>query len=183
VGTLELLSSVTLRVRGFHKGEPVTPIVERTFRRVEPRAASEAGATRPGLRRQVFAGDWDKVPDFSALSERESAVLPQLDPPPREERIGTRTSGWIEVPADEYYVFALASDDGSKLWIDGQLVVDNDGLHGTVEKRGGIALARGRHALRLDWINKSGGAELDLRMAPLGQPPAPLAPAQLSHTP
>ncbi len=182
-GTLELLSSVTLRVRGFHKGEPVTPIVERTFRRVPPRAATEAGPTRPGLRRQLYAGDWDRVPDFASLPEREAAIVPHVGPPPREERIGTRTSGWIEVPADEYYVFALASDDGSVLWIDGQLVVDNDGLHGTVEKRGGIALARGRHSLRLDWINKSGGAELDLRLAPLGQSPAPLDPASLSHSP
>jgi len=95
----------------------------------------------------------------------------------------TVVDGWIEIPAPGKWSFRLTSDDGSKLWIGDDLVVDNDGLHGTVEKRGGIALARGRHALRLDWINKSGGAELDLRMAPLGQPPAPLAPAQLSHTP
>ena len=34
--------------------------------------------------------------------------------------------------------------------------------------RGTIALARGYHPIRVEWFNKTGGAELGLRWAPLG---------------
>jgi hypothetical protein len=48
-------------------------------------------------------------------------------------------------------------------------VVDNDGLHSTEAKRGRIALARGRHRIEVDWFNKSGGAELSVKMAAAGK--------------
>jgi hypothetical protein len=66
--------------------------------------------------------------------------------------------------------FSLASDDGSRLSIDGKVVVDNDGLHGTQEKRGYAPLARGNHEFVLEWFNKAGGAALDLRIGKLGEP-------------
>eukprot|EP01052_Picozoa_sp_SAG31_P081865 SAG31_NODE_41826_length_274_cov_0.708571_1_plen_41_part_01 len=37
----------------------------------------------------------------------------------------------MTVPTDGSYNFATESDDGSLLYVDGQRVVDNDGLHGT----------------------------------------------------
>jgi len=50
------------------------------------------------------------------------------------------------------YRFNLLSDDGSRLWIDGKLVVDNDGLHGPREYYGDIDLASGPHRLELAYF-------------------------------
>ena len=65
--------------------------------------------------------------------------------------------------------FALSSDDGSRLLIDGNIVIDNGGLHGSQEKRGSAPLSKGWHALKVEWFNKAGGATLDLRMGVLGK--------------
>lgn len=57
---------------------------------------------------------------------------------------------WIENPGP--YRFSLLSDDGSKLYIDDHLVVDNDGLHMPVEKTGRVELNGGIHRIRVSYF-------------------------------
>jgi hypothetical protein len=57
---------------------------------------------------------------------------------------------WIEKPGP--YRFALTSDDGSKLYIDDQLVVDNDGIHPVDTKSGSVDLAGGIHKIRVQYF-------------------------------
>jgi hypothetical protein len=52
---------------------------------------------------------------------------------------------WIETPG--LYRFRLTSDDGAMLYIDGQLIADNDGTHSTTVRLGSIRL-RGTHDSR-----------------------------------
>jgi hypothetical protein len=44
--------------------------------------------------------------------------------------------------------FSLTSDDGSNQYIDGELVVDSDGIHSTRERSGTVRLTRGVHKIR-----------------------------------
>ena len=55
-------------------------------------------------------------------------------------------------------------------------MIDNDGLHGTIEKRGNAALAAGQHQIQVRWFNKTGGAELALRWGALGEKLVPMEP-------
>ena len=80
----------------------------------------------------------------------------------------------MQVEEDDLYRLRLTSDDGSRLWIDGQLVLDHDGLHGSTAKIGDVPLGKGWHHFRLEWFNKSGGADLSLAWARPGQPFAPI---------
>ena len=57
---------------------------------------------------------------------------------------------WIETAG--HYQFRVLSDDGSKLWIDGELLVDNDGTHPPESVEGSATLSRGVHELRLDYF-------------------------------
>jgi len=57
---------------------------------------------------------------------------------------------WIEKPA--LYGFALTSDDGSRLFIDDQAIVDNDGLHPPVTKSGIVELSGGIHSIRVQYF-------------------------------
>lgn len=57
---------------------------------------------------------------------------------------------WIETSGR--YQFRVLSDDGSKLWIDGELLVDNDGIHVPLSVDGSAELSRGVHHLRLDYF-------------------------------
>jgi hypothetical protein len=53
--------------------------------------------------------------------------------PGYSDRIGFRSGRMIYLPAGEYE-FTLGSDDGSRLWIDDELVIDNWGDHWYTEK-------------------------------------------------
>ena len=57
---------------------------------------------------------------------------------------------WIQKPG--VYRFALTSDDGSKLYIDDQMVVDNDGIHPADTKMGSVDLAGGIHRIRVQYF-------------------------------
>jgi hypothetical protein len=60
------------------------------------------------------------------------------------------------------YTFRLTSDDGSELRIDGELVIDHGGLHGTSSKDGTTTLTAGTHALRVDFLEATNGQVLKL---------------------
>jgi hypothetical protein len=61
-------------------------------------------------------------------------------------------------PTSGTYTFSVPSDDGAWLWVDGQLVVDNSGLHGTNDVTGTIALNAGPHTLAFKYFEHGGGA-------------------------
>ncbi|MBR6432894.1 MAG: metallophosphatase, partial [Bacteroides sp.] len=54
------------------------------------------------------------------------------------------------------------SDDGSALYVDGQLVVDNDGGHSGRRAEGKVALEKGLHELRLLYFEDYMGQELEV---------------------
>ncbi|MEO0661439.1 MAG: PA14 domain-containing protein, partial [Planctomycetota bacterium] len=55
-----------------------------------------------------------------------------------------------------------SSDDGSRLWLHGALVVDNDGHHGMRRVRGRVPLRAGLHPLRIEWFNGVGPGDLEV---------------------
>ena len=57
---------------------------------------------------------------------------------------------WIRKPGP--YRWVLTSDDGSKLYIDDRLIIDNDGIHAPVAKSATIVLVEGAHSLRLPYF-------------------------------
>ena len=84
-----------------------------------------------------------------------------------KENFAAVFEGYVRVLADNVYIFELTSDDGSKLLIDGKLVIDHDGLHSPEAKNGEAPLAAGLHRIRIEWFNKTGGTALRLRWAQL----------------
>ena len=87
------------------------------------------------------------------------------------------------MPSDALYEFGLASDDGSTLRIGETMVVDNDGLHGSEERTGMIALRSGAHPITVRYFQAGGGAELRLRVRPAGGAWQAVPAAWLSHQP
>jgi alpha-tubulin suppressor-like RCC1 family protein len=71
--------------------------------------------------------------------------------PGYSDRIGFRSGRMIYLPAGEYE-FTLGSDDGSRLWIDGELVIDNWGDHWYTEKSFRKTFTSdGYHRFRIDY--------------------------------
>ena len=68
------------------------------------------------------------------------------------ENFAIRYTGKLVIAEQKEYTFKLSSDDGSKLYIDGQLIIDNDGAHQLLSKTGSISLSRGEHTATLDYF-------------------------------
>jgi alpha-L-fucosidase len=178
-GPIEVVDTAVVSARSFHRDAPVSTTVRRRFERAVPVPGQRLAFRTEGEPTvRAYEGDWDRLPDFAGLQPVREARAGELSPAPapRKEHVGLEFQGWFHVPTDDVYVFALRSDDGSDLWIDGKRVIDNDGLHGTVEKRGHAALGVGEHQLRVRWFNKTGGAELGVAWSPLGGTLQPLRP-------
>ena len=75
------------------------------------------------------------------------------------ENFGLVFEGEIDIGKKGTYNFRLGSDDGSRLFINNKMVVENDGVHGMVAKNGKIELEQGRAKLRLEYFEKSGQEE------------------------
>lgn len=86
----------------------------------------------------------------------------------RADKFAFDFNGYIRIPKDGIYTFYTQSDDGSKLFIDDEEVVDNDGDHGTVEKEGKAALKKGFHKIRVLYFDSGGGNDLKVLIKPEG---------------
>lgn len=135
------------------------------FTRLIPWPAPDSDlAGQPGLAGKVYAGAWNALPDWSQLTPERTLVNPVVAIPAglAEEDIGVILEGRITVPARGIYTFWLSSDDGSRLFIDDNLLVDHDGLHGSTPVEGEAPLAPGQHRIRVEFFQHLGGRDLRL---------------------
>jgi len=184
-GPLTIDDTTTVKARCFFDGKAVSGIAEAAFTRVDPMPARPVDNLAPGLTCHRYSGDWDRLPPFAQMEADEMRIVAGFDlhAGATDEYFGRRFAGYVTVPSDDVYVFALTSDDGTRLFIDGRLAVDNDGLHGALEKRNVIALAAGSHAIIVEYFNKTGSALLAVACSPAGAEPQPIPTAVLQHKP
>ena len=105
-----------------------------------------------------------KLPDFSKLKSLGTIYTPSLNIPLRDfsegfpgitdrfEWFAIDYSGrfWVSTPGE--YRFALASDDGSDLYIDNKRVINNDKQHVFLEKTHTMKLKKGVHSIRVSYF-------------------------------
>ena len=92
----------------------------------------------------------------------ETGIIPEpsLDKAQQEDHYGFEFQGLIYAPEEGVYTFQTRSDDGSVLYIDDKLVVDNDGSHAAIPATGSIGLRKGMHKYRLLYIEDYEGQHL-----------------------
>jgi alpha-L-fucosidase len=183
--TIRLTQPSIVKARSFYGDRPVSDVVEKEFKKVEPLPSVQEKDLVQGLRYEYYEGEWDWLPEFGQLQPVASGVSPAIDLTmrQREVKFGLRFQGYIAVPEDNVYLFSLSSDDGSKFYVGNQPVIEIDGLHSSLEKRGFVALAKGSHPVTITYFNKLGGHELDLRMAAMGEHLRALSAKEISHKP
>lgn len=77
-------------------------------------------------------------------------------------------SGYLDIPAPGKYTFALTSDDGSWLYIDDILVIDNGGYHAAKTVTDSVVLEKGKHKITVKYFDGGGGAIFNLAWTPPG---------------
>src|SRR5205085_5459808 len=92
----------------------------------------------------------------------------------RHENYAITFDGVFRVPADGTYTFTLSSDDGSNLYVDGALVVDNDGVHAPATIADSVKLTKGLHKITVAFFQGGGGDELAVEIEGPGLARQPL---------
>ena len=122
-------------------------------------------AGKNGLRYQYYEGEWRALPDFGKLKAIKSGTLSNFSlSPARDHRyFGLVYTGYIRIDQQGSYTFYTASDDGSKLYINGKQIVDNDGVHPVEERSGKVSLSAGYHRIEVRFFERTYGDELSVR--------------------
>ena len=123
-----------------------------------------------------------RLPDFQSLRPFEAMCTDRLDVSLRRgfpgfpgvrgryEWFGMDLAGTVDVRAPGAFRFRLTSDDGSRLFIDDALVVDNDGYHDVRTREGTVTLGAGEHTIRVAFYNGPGPMAMILEVARPGEP-------------
>lgn len=82
---------------------------------------------------------------------------------------GIEWKGYIFIEKSGTYQFATKSDDGSNIYIDGEIVVDNSGFHAQRHISNIIFLKEGFHYIKINYFDGGGGAVMDLLWKKPGQ--------------
>ncbi len=133
----------------------------RTFKSNKPGMVSTANYTIVSKENGVYykyyeGGKWKKIPDFSTLKAVREGMIFSFDldaiTDKADDQYAIVFESFLEVAVAEDVTFYTVSDDGSKLYLNDKLVVDNDGSHGATEKSGTIQVTPGRHKLRVEYF-------------------------------
>jgi len=155
--------------------------------------ATQPGNGSPAFRKQLktlhdFLKSFDFIkmrpePDFIrkglppgarayALAQPGAAYAAYIGPAPEiKDAFSVRWTGKIEPRHSEEYTFYTLSNDGVRLWIDGQLVIENWTGHPATEDSGKIRLEAGRqYALKLEYFQGGGNSVIKLFWQSPSQP-------------
>ncbi len=108
-------------------------------------------------------GNWEGSP---ALVRNDLLITPNN---PLREPFSILWRGKIAIPESGVYTFGTRSDDGSYVYINGELVVDNGGSHGAEDRSGTIQLDQGFHDIEVRYSELGGSREMQLWWQPPNQ--------------
>ena len=131
---------------------------------------------------KYYEGAFGALPDFDKLTPVAAGTTPTIDlsVKQRDGSFAQLFTGSLNAPAAGEYTLWLDSDDGARLFVNGQKLIDYDSSHGEGnEKRAKITLPAGKIALRVEYF-QSGPSPLGLNVAWAGPgfSRRPLSPAK-----
>ena len=122
--------------------------------------------TANGVNYKFYTGTWTTLPNFNALAPAKIGWLSNfsLSPRTQNDNFGFVYTGKLSAPSTGLYTFYLQTDAGSRLYIDGVLNVDHDGVHTNTEKAGTpINLTAGVHDIVVQYFETTGTESIAVR--------------------
>lgn len=158
----ELDRTVQIKAKGFKAGFRPSRTLSIMATKAELKAPLPVNPTLKGTFYNYFEGVYQKVADLknSPLLDKGVMLEPSIKDAKKADHFGYIFSGLINAPEDGVYTFQTRSDDGSVLYLDGELVVNNDGSHAAIPAIGFVALKKGFHTYKLYYFEDYEGEHL-----------------------
>jgi hypothetical protein len=153
----KVTKSTVIKAKVFKKGQDPSVTVKRNIVFVDKE--------RNGVAYKFYEGTWHKLPSLSRMkpdrtgktyrvSIEEMANLP--------DNFALVMTSELDIREAGSYTFELFSNDGSRMYIDGKLLINNDGLHGFEGRPGKVKLTKGMHKIKVEYFQAGGGRGLEL---------------------
>lgn len=163
-GPFELNESATVKALAIPNGSAViksgiASIACKTYQWMKAIAVTKP---KPGIAYKYYEQNEGFTKEFEKKQPKTTGVTDviNLNQKQRTEKFAFVFEGYIKITKDGVYTFFTESDDGSLLYIDDMLIVDNDGNHGNIEKKEKAALKKGYHKIKILYYDNGGGNEL-----------------------
>ncbi len=155
-----------IKAMAFRDGYLTSTVTERKVKTYGWKKATNLAGAKPGIRYMYYepAGRVSMSSIGKELKAEGIADSISVSKKQRADKFAFEFNGYVQIPADGIYTFFTRSDDGSRLFLDDEEVVDNDGDHGAEEKEGKAALRKGFHKIRVTYFDSGGGNELKVFM-------------------
>jgi predicted alpha/beta superfamily hydrolase len=171
----EITGPAKLIVKSFGENKKFSSMAKGNFELSEtwPALPTVKKAKKGGLHYAYYEGTWDKMPDFAGLKPVKSGIADSvfsLDKLPSQTGFGCVFEGYLKIDVEGYYIFALSSDDGAKLFLGGREIINNDGIHGSDNLITYVVpLQIGFYPVRIEYFQGGGGRQLNLLCLPPNQ--------------
>ena len=162
-GPFSITEDCILQARAFKPGCAPSPLLHSHAFPIEYLPAVTTGELQPGCRYTYHRGAFLRTAQVVASPVVDRGVLPapSIQGASDEDHFGFVFTGYLDVPEAGLWEFAVTSDDGAVLEIDGRLAVNGDGSHANYTATGHIALRKGMHAFRLLYLEDYEGQNLE----------------------
>ena len=131
---------------------------------IEYLPAIHQSGLKQGVSYKYFEKRFKSTDDLGTAKVTKTGIVKNisLDPAAARDSFAFEFNAWIKIPQKAVYRFYTYSDDGSKLFIDGKEVVNNDGSHSARRADGKIALEEGFHEFKLLYFEDYMGNKLEV---------------------
>ena len=137
-------------VEGMNPGYTIT----QNLKKAKLNSAVNKLGLKQGLNYVYKEGFVSKVAGLDKYPVNNTGIIKSfnLDSIQDARAFGYHYSGYIKIPVDGLYSFLLEANDGAILYIDNQLIINNDGGHQSQALMGKIGLKKGYHPIKLDYF-------------------------------
>ncbi|WP_423148310.1 family 20 glycosylhydrolase [Rubrolithibacter danxiaensis] len=159
-GEKRFLKTIVITPSG--KRSAVTTTILSNELPLEP-AASTTNGLKAGLKYYAVPGVFENALQIDTAQAIDKGVTSSIDFSKFRSKIGRGKSfgviytGFINIPEDGTYTFTTRSDDGSRLWLDDRLIVNNDMRHAAFEQTSATKLQKGLHRIKIAYFQVNGG--------------------------
>ena len=150
-------TSILVKAKAYSEGRKPSSVTSVHYDFIDP--------DKNGINWELYKGDFMELPDLNKMKASSKGKtyhfeLNEIDVP--KHYYVLKYDSYIQIDKAGEYYFYTSSNDGSKLYINNKLVVNNDGLHAVKQVSGKIHLNKGRHLISVEYFQSGGSSTLSV---------------------
>jgi len=158
----KIYKSHVIKIRAFHKDLKPGVAIAYEFNKAKLNEVVKIANVKSGLKYDYYERFFVTTEDLDTATPLQSGITDKItiNQSQKANYFGYQFSAYIKAPKNGIYTFYLESNDGSRLFIDNEELIENDANHGAVEQPGSVGLKAGLHRIEVKYFQCGGGKSL-----------------------